>query len=336
MKTIFVWIPVLLSMWALSCSSGGGSDTNNNTPGDTNTPPVSFTLDAGYRINFGSNPRIMDYQDGELSLGYEYQAVELVDTPGERGYIAFSTDGLNFTGHRQFAPGENRGKGVLVDGTTWRRYAEDQETGTVRSESSVDGVNFVPDEGYRYDLNEHDGGRMGVRTFFVDKYGGVVLLYNNNTIVNGEEVILVKRAYSPPGDAGLNFTLTEDDVIGMTHDDGTMQSFPDPHAIVLPDGRVRLIVMQQDRNQPMPPSGRTGTIYSFISADGDLFAFEAELFAWDSFSEFEVRSLNDPKIVGFEDGSYHIYVAAMVPTETGEEDQGEYKWIIISATSLSE
>lgn len=321
---------ISLSTLLLSCSSG--SDSDETTTSSSATSSTYFKLDAGYRINFGSNPRIMDYQNGQLKLGYEYQTKELANMPSERGYVAFTTDGLNFSDNRKFEPGENKGKGVLIDGTIWRRYAEDI-TGKMLSESSTDGVNYALDGGYRYDLNEHDNGKMGVRTFFVDKYGGVVMLYNSNTTINGKEMILVKRAYSQPGDKGLNFTLTDDDVIGMTYKDGVIQSFADPNAVVLPDGRVRLIVMQQDRDQALPPIGRTGTIYSFISTDGREFAFEAKLLAWNSFTEFEVRSLNDPKIVRFDDGRYRIYVAAMIPSEGGEEDQGQYKWVIVSATS---
>ncbi|MBU0675528.1 MAG: hypothetical protein KJ950_12875 [Proteobacteria bacterium] len=333
----WIWV-LLVSLSVVSCSSGGGSGdsgsvipSGNGTEDSGTAPTVSFTIDSGYRINLASNPRIMDYAGGVLSLGYEYRATELADTPSERGYIAFSSDGLSFAGNRQFLAGESKGKGVLLPDMTYRRYSEDQATGTLVSESSTDGVTYVPDAGARYDLSLHDHGNMGVRTFFVDQDGGVVLLYNNNLQINGNEVIFVKRAYSQPGDNGLNFVLTNEDVIGLAYDDGLPQSFADPNAIVLADGRVRLIVMQQDRDTPMPPLGRTGTLYSFISDDGETFMYETRLFAWRDFTEFEVRSLNDPKIICFEDNTCRIYVAAMVPTESGEEDQGEYKWIIVSA-----
>ena len=345
MNKIPFWSVCLLSALILSCSSGGGggespSDTaapqdeagnDTNPSDDISDHPISFTLDQGYRINFASNPRILSYEKGQLKLGYEYQARELTANPSDKGYVAFSTDGLTFSGNRRFQQGENKERGVLIDNEIWRRYAEDEGSGKVMSESSTDGVNYSPDDGYRYDLNTNDSGKMGVRTFFVDQYGGVVMLYNSDISVNGKEVIFVRRAYSKPGDKGLHFELTDDDVMGMTYDDGVNQSFADPNAIVLPDGRVRLIVMQQDRGQPLPPLGRTGTIYSFISDDGSTFQMEARLFSWENFSEFEVRSLNDPKIIRFDDGSYHIYVAAMIPTESGEEDQGEYKWVIVSA-----
>ncbi len=49
-----------------------------------------------------------------------------------------------------------------------------------------------------------------------DRYGGVVLLYNSDTIINDREVILVKRAYSQPGGKGLHFELTDDDVMVPT------------------------------------------------------------------------------------------------------------------------
>lgn len=320
--------------------NGNAQDTQNtNNTQDNSSSDVNFVLDPGYRLNFASNSRIMDYQNGQLSLGFEYHASEMANEPGERGYIAFSTDGLNFSGMRKFEPGENMGKGIYIGGV-YRRYYIDEANGQVISETSTDGETYTADEGSRYDLNQYDAGSIGVRTVFVDKYGGVVLIYNHNEIEdNGEEVIYVRRAYSEPGDNGMHFTMTDLNLLEERYEDGQNYSYNDPNAIVLPDGRVRLIVMYQDRYEPKPPMGRTGTIYSFISEDGSTFTKEAELFSWQSFSEFEVHSLNDPKIVRFDDGSYHIFVTAMIPLETGEEDNtgnGGYKTVIVSATQAAQ
>ncbi len=300
-------------------------------------PGIEFEIDEGYRIDDGSNPRIMDYEDGIVELAYEYQSNDLKNEPGQKGWVAFSEDGLLFENERQFAAGEHFGKGVLMPSGVYRRYHEELD-GYVYSETSTDGESYVNDDGFRYDLNENDEGYMGVRTYFLDDEGGTVLLYNYDLEgEDGRQTILVRRAYSEPGDEGMNFVYEDDNVLEFVDEQGRQMSFADPHAIMLPDGRIRLIVMNQDPDGPMPPLGRTGTLYSFISDDGGReFDFESKIVAWDSFEEWEVRSLNDPKIMLFENGSYRVYVAAMIsdPNADPEGDARDAnKWIIVSVTS---
>jgi len=300
-------------------------------PGPKPDQQIVFQIDAGYRLDFASNPRIISYTDGVLGLGYEYKSPELMNNPSERGYIAFSEDRLNFTGHRKFLPGENKGPGLLLADGTFRRYTFSPEQCCFISDYSQDGTVFVEEDGIRHDLSERDDCWAGVYTVFVDGDGGVVLMYNNNVEdeITGKETIYVRKAYSA-GD-GLNFVFEDDDLLEIKDDVGRIMSMADPNALVLDDGRVLLITMYQDQDAPMPPKGRTGDIYGFISEDGGRhFTSLGVLFSWDDFKEFEVRSLNDPKLVRLDDGSYKIYVAAMLPLEQGEDE--EYTYIMVSAT----
>ncbi|MBI5002732.1 exo-alpha-sialidase [Candidatus Woesearchaeota archaeon] len=286
-----------------------------------------FSPDPEFRIDYASNPLIMGYTDGILSLGYEYQTKELKNAPSERGYLATTEDGLEFSEGRRFTSEESRGPFIQLADGTYKRYRENNE-GYVVSESSSDGLSFYQDAGTRYNLNEYDQGRMGVRTFFVDAEGGVVLLYNSDVIdENGNEIIYVRRAYSEPENNGEDFVFEDDDVLEIKNSDGIPLSFADPHAIVLEDGTILLITMHQ-KPGPKPPLGKTGTLYLFISTDGGrTFAEGGEILDYTDYSDLEVRSLNDPKFILLEDGALKLYFAAMVPDET------DYKWIIVSATA---
>ncbi len=324
--------------------NGAGSlvDSVDELVGENNSFP--FALDDGYRIYDASNPRIMSYEDSTLTLGYEYRSSELKNTPGEKGYIAVSHDhGLTFEEGRQFQNDEQHGKGVLMpDGKTYRRYVMDLQNGLMVSESSTDRDTWTDDSGARYDLNEHDEGWAGVYTIFVDGDGGVVLLYNNDIVweETGEKIIYVRRAYSKPGDNGMNFEFEDDDVMEMQHSDGTPVSWADPHAAVASDGSIRLVVMHQERGKPFPPKGRTGDIYTFVSTDGgNSFTVEGKALGWEEIDAYTVFSLNDPKIIQLEDGRFRFWVAAMVyegeltDTESLNGEDPDFHWLMLSATT---
>lgn len=319
-------------------------DSLNDLFGDDSDFP--FEIEAGYRLEDASNPRLFGYADGELLLGYEHQAGELQNAPGERGWIAVSHDGgLTFEDMQSFSDAgvSHLGPGVLMpDGKTLRRYYPDfnQNCGIV-SESSTDGGDtWKNNSGIRYSLKDEDC-RMGVWTTVVTDEGGVVMFYNHDESweETGEGVIYVRRIYSEPGDNGMNFELTDEDVMGYTHEDDTPIKWADPNAVVLPDGRIRLILMHQERGQPTPPLGRTGALYSFISDDeGETFEIEGKIFAWDDVEEFEVYSLNDPKILRLEDGHYRIFVAALIPLKGVDTNKqglkmADFRWVMLSAIS---
>lgn len=288
---------------------------------------ITFDIDDGVRIDYASNPRIMDYTDGVLTLAYESNATALQNMPGARGYVATSTDGLSFDGNRPFNPGEQRGKGLLLPDGSLRRYFPSQDLTQFVSETSTDGGKiYTEDDGVRYVLPQE--GWIGVWTEFVDADGGVVIIFNRNlkdTTMNGGEAISVSRLYA---EDGLNFTMTDEEVMVPDDEKMLVLGFRDPNAVVLPDGSVRLVVMYQ--MPPWPPAGHTGTIYTFISEDsGRTFTFESTVAAYSDFEEFEVWSLNDPKILLLDDGRSRVYFAAMMEDQTTDD----FKWVLVSATT---
>ena len=83
---------------------------------------------------------------------------------------------------------------------------------------------------------------------------------------------------------------------------------------------------------PVPPAVPKGTIYSFTSNDyGATFIQDIDYrLRFDDYDEFEVLSLNDPKVILLPDGRYRMYVASMIRTGQANDD---IKWSIISATT---
>lgn len=310
------------------------------------TGELTWVIDEGYRLDEASNPRIMSYEDGVIHLGHEYQAKELKDEPGRGSYVAMSEDGLNFSERWQFQNDDYLGDGILLPNGNYIRYREDSANGYVLSQTSVDGgETWEEDEGYRFDLNEIDEGWIGVRTFWVDEDGGVGMIYNTNQIFgpDGEKIHAIRMAYSEPGDNGMNFEVMNENLVVEFKGDSLVQEMTaDPHAIQLPDGRVRMILMRQDYDRGVPPQNSNGAILSYISEDGFNFQYEGEIVSWDDFEEWDVMSLNDPKIMALDDGRFRVYVAAMIPDpEVPEEEVGTmvdgkiygYKWILVSITT---
>ena len=323
-------------------------------PVEINSPVVSneideglnWVIDAGFRLENSSNSRIMRYEDGVVHLGHEYRAQELKDEPGRGSYVAISEDGLNFGERTKFQGDDYLGDGILLLDGTYRRYREDMVNGWVVSQSSTDGgVTWADDPGYRYDLNENDAGWMGVRAFWVNDDGGVGFIYNTNQIFgpNGEEIHSVRLAYSEPGDDGMNFELIDDNPIeDYVTSDVLQEMAADPHFVKLEDGRIRLIVMRQDHRRETPPLEANGSIVTYISEDGFDFQYEGEVVSWDDFEEWDVISLNDPKIMELDDGRFRVYVAAWIPDEDIPDDVRDtmvdgriagYRWIIVSITT---
>ncbi len=105
----------------------------------------------------------------------------------------------------------------------------------------------------------------------------------------------------------------------------------DPKGLLLPDGRLRVITMNQ-HGPPYPPAARSGTLYTFTSSDNGKTWVQDDGYRlrYDSFTEFDVYSLNDPKLVRLPDGRYRIYVAAMI-----KQSDGSMEYSILSATSTS-
>lgn len=292
----------------------------------------TFAVDAGIRIPDASNPLVVRHDGEAVTLAYEYRSDELKDQPRERVRVASSEDGMTFEEGQPWPEGLPVGPaGIALPDGSVRRYSFDQSRGALTSETlGADGA-YRRDEGTRYvppapDSSEPNAVRFGVFTAFVDPDGGVVLLYNGS---NAAGDVTVNRAYSEPGDNGMTFALTDEDILH-----GTLETehYADPNAAVLPDGRAWLVVMNQ-ADGPRPPMGRLGTLHGYLSEDGGrTFAYAGELFGWDDYGDLDAYSLNDPKAVLLPDGRLRIYVAAMIPNAANENGFG---WAIVSATQDS-
>ncbi|NQV90163.1 hypothetical protein HQ487_02035, partial [Candidatus Uhrbacteria bacterium] len=180
------------------------------------------------------------------------------------------------------------------------------------------------DDGIRYAVetdSRNTQHTFGVSTFFLDSKGGVVLLYNS-TINNH---VVVNRAYASPETNGMTFVFDRSDVL-----EGTLPSddYADPHTLVRANGDIWLIIMNQETGK-RPQKDQVGTIHAYISHDdGVTFDYEGQLIAWSDWKKDEVRSLNDPKLVEFPEGTLRIYFAAWIPDETMEEG---FRWDLLSA-----
>ena len=219
-------------------------------------------------------------------------------------------------------------EGVFIDGL-YHKYIFVPSDGVMYA-TSEDNQTYTM-QGVALEVYAEDAGdasQFGVSTFFADDIGGIVLLFNAND-ENGD--IVVNRAYASAEDLST-LKVTDYDILG-----GTLEntSYADPHVVELADGSIGLIIMNQVEG-PAPPLQRQGYIHLYRSYDvGSTFVYEGELFNWSHIDEFDVYSLNDPKIVQMPDGLVRVYVAAMIPDPDAVEDDDPrtgYKWILVSAS----
>ncbi len=319
----------LLAVLFLPLAIGAGCVPKAASPTSEQTSGSAFAIDAGIRVPDASNPLVVG-QDGEsVTLAYEYRSDELRDQPRERAYVASSEDGLSFADGRPWPSGQPIGPaGVSLPDGSVRRYVYDPAQDALTSATLDASGAYRPDDGIRYappgaDSSDPNARTFGVSTVFVDPDGGVVLLYNGT---NAAGDITVNRAYSEPGDNGMRFELTDEDIL---HGTLATNHYADPNAIMLPDGRAWLVIMNQAAG-PRPPVGRLGTLHAYVSSDGgETFDYDGELLGWSDFTDLDVRSLNDPKVVLLPDGRLRVYVAAMIPDSTKEDGYG---WAIVSVT----
>jgi len=294
-----------------------------------------FTVYDEALIDYASNPMVLGYDDGLLTLAYQSKATELLHKPNEKGKVAYSSDGYTFE-VRETGPTTDElrsADGIQLDDGTFIRYFFNQEDSKLYAESSSDGIEYelVQDSVYDFD-NDIDEGYFGVRTFFVDDDGGVVMMYSGqNQGENGNGLIYLRQAYSDPEENGLSFTLINEDVAGEVNDLGLGLSYFDPYLIELPDGRFLLLTIFQEHfvNGHSPPLNRDGHIIGFLSDGSKDFEMIGTLFSYSDFSFETVNSLNDPKGVVLEDGSIAIYVAAML--ENTEDADRDIKWVLVTA-----
>ncbi len=255
-----------------------------------------------------ANPAAKVNEDGSISLLYQ-------DLRDHQTKVSRSPDGIEFPSGEKASPHHFRAM-PLPDGT-YRAYIWEPVAGALVSESSRDGVNFSRDTGTRYVLHSDDKGRMGVYDLFVDRSGGVVILY----IGDMSGLNNIRRAYSR--DNGWTFTFDRGNILGDAGFGGGGRSFVDQKALVLPDGRVRLFTM------------KSGTLFSFISNDGgSTFTQEDFELRPRDFTGHKLISLHDPQPVRLPDGRYRIYVTGIIDDGRPVGQSGPAaKQTIVSATT---
>lgn len=264
------------------------------TPVPTPAPDLVFVPDAGIRIEGGVPTAVLD---GGTTYLYFNGNVRL----------ATSTDGLTFGPARNVDPNRERRLAVRMPDGTYRRYVPaGQNCCGLKSYVSKDGMTFTEEPGLRYALHPSDNGTFGVFDTWVDASGGVALLYVGDL----KGVNNVRRAYARDG---LTFVFEDGNPLGDAQGGGGPRSFVDQRALLLPDGRRRLFVMQ------------AGTIHSFITTDGRTFMREpGPRLRPQDYTERPIRSLHDPSVVRLADGRYRMYVGAF--DTSGKE-------MILSATT---
>ena len=318
---------LVLAWWSVRSSEtvteSNDSITSSEQEQTSDESTNLFEVDPGVRVTFASNPIVLAQTDKTLTLAYEYRSEELKNAPEDRVRVMTTQDGLTF---EQEDPDEwmHVPEPIQLPDGTYRRYFYNAQAGGLQSESSSDGGTFTLDDGLRYQVSgakTNDPNIYGVSTYFVDSQGGVILLYNS-TIDNE---IVVNRAYASPETSGLTFVFDRADILGGALED---PHYAVPHTLVLDNGDIWLVIMNQSRTNH-PPQSREGVIYAYVSRDdGETFDLAGRLVDWEDFVEFDVYSLNDPKLVEFSDGTLRVYVAAMVQDE---EVEGGYRWDLVSA-----
>ena len=277
-----------------------------------------FIPDSGIRIDSSGISRVLIEPTGVYILYY---------TQGPSNGVAVSDDGLNFTIEDPQNYPSFRYK--LMPDSSYMHYFIDivNDTALLKSRSSIDGVTFTLDSGNRFVFPANDAITSAnvYSTFFNNILGEVYMIYLAGEIDNARSI------KSESGNNGWNFGSYTTDIFGDSVLGGGNQSYWDPNAIVLPDNRIRIFTMNQ-HGHPVPPAVPKGTIYSFTSNDhGVTFIQDPDYrLRFDDYDEFEVISLNDPKVILLPDGRYRMYVASMIRTGQGNND---IKWSIISATT---
>lgn len=284
---------------------------------------LTFYPDSGFRKGYGTtNPMAGLSPDNMLYLYYNDEGL-LQNTSGSK--LATSTDGLNFTDGITPATYLYHPKYVLMpDGVTRRTYMPaGNETARVVSEYITTGATRTNDPGERYNGASIDNGAIGIVEVFPDNIGGYVMLYIGDKFgINN-----IRRAYSPPGDNGMNFTFTTEDILGDASRAAGSDRNVDQFSLLLQDNRRRLFTMAYGGSR----------IDSYTTSDyGTTFSQDTgSRITTSDFTEFNVYSLHDPCVVRLADGKYRMYVCARVDYDnTAAEGSGNrYKFVIVSATT---
>ncbi len=280
------------------------------------TDELFFKADSGKRVVYGAMGGIYFNDSGTV---YLYG----VNGPNQSLYI--SQNGLDFDSVNINDYPDYRAL-KLPDSTYVKFNVELQDSVAVlKSSTSPDGRVFTQNNNILFTFPKNDAitHSGAYHTNFFNAEGGICFVYLAGDLDNARSI------YSPPGSPNMTFGDYRTNIFGDSTFGGGSYSFWDPNGILLPDGRLRIIVMAQ-HGPPAPPAERKGTLYTFTSTDnGETWVQDPDYrLRYDSFTEFDVYSLNDPKLVRLPDGRFRIYVAAMI-----KGSDGSYKYSILSATS---
>lgn len=306
-----------------SIIQAAADESENDIIIDQPADDLIFYADPGWRTGFGTgNPMAGISESGQIYLYHHRDHTQ--PEPGNK--LAISYDGLTFSDfyakpythlyHPKFV--------LMPDGVTRRTYFPDLRfDGEVVSESFISDGQPVRDSGVRFTATSNDNGTIGIVEVFPDNRGGLVMLYiGDRTGAND-----IRRAYSPPGDNGLNFTFTNSNVLGDANLPRSSDKNVDQFSLLLPDGRRRLFAMSHGGSR----------INSFITTDhGTTFTPETGIrLTPEVFTEFKVHSLHDPSVVILPDGRHRMYVCARVDYNKSAPDNASdrYNYVIVSATT---
>ncbi len=251
-----------------------------------------FVPDSGKRVDGGA-------MGGGVYID-ENGKVYLYSTDGSNQNLFIAEDGLNFTKVNINDYPDYRTL-LMPDGTFIRfDVVFENDIAHLKVNRSTDGFHFQRDSVSVFTFPETDFAVQNVyHTQFFNSLGGICFIY-----LGGEEDN-ARSIYSPPGDE-INFgdyhsNIFSDSALGRSF------TYVDPKGMMLPDGRLRVITMNQ-HGPPAPPAARKGTIYMFTSTDnGETWTQDPDYrLRYDSFTEFDVYSLNDPKLVQLPAGEYEV------------------------------
>jgi len=284
---------------------------------------LNFYADPGFRKGYGATNPMAGLSPNNLVYLYYNDEGLLQNTSGSK--LATSTDGINFADGATPTTYLYHPKYVLMpDGITRRTYMPaGNETARVVSKYITTGTTRTDDPGERYNGVSIDNGAIGIVEVFPDNIGGYLMLYIGDKF----NINNIRRAYSPPGDNGMNFSFTTEDILGDASRPAGSDRNVDQFSLLLPDSRRRLFTMAYGGSR----------IDSYISSDhGTSFTQESgSRITTSDFSEFSVYSLHDPSVVRLSDGRYRMYVCARVDYDTSaaEDSSDRYKFVIVSATT---
>ena len=278
-----------------------------------------FTPDKGTRVDSASMAGIFVSDSGKVFLYvHKKTSTEL--------YIA--KDGLNFK-HVDITKFPNLRTLRIANGDYIQfevNYNSTTGKAILQRSVSHDGFTFKKESDtlFTFPANDNITSSNVYYTAFKDSAGGIMFVYLAGSIDNARSI------YSPKNAPGMVFGGYHSNIFNDSTLGGRNKSYWDPNGILLPNGNLKVITMNQHGVAPSSAM-RTGTIYTFTSTDnGRSWVKDPDsCIRYDDFTEFEVHSLNDPKLARFPDGTFRIYMASLIKDST----TGDLYNAIISASS---